>query len=58
MPKRQTDVLQVEQLFDSGTHPTIQDSLFAGEYGPTAGPARPVDHPKCPGQLTIEEIKP
>lgn len=47
--------LQVEQLFDNGTHPTIAEPLFSGEYGAaSAAPAVAPSFPACPGQLTID----
>lgn len=49
-------VLQVEQIFDSGTNPTIQDPLFSKAYGEDRpAPAAPAAAPVIPGQLEIPD---
>lgn len=61
MAKRSSrpDVLQVEQLFDDGSHPAIADTLFAGEYkGEASASPTPPAHPVCPGQMTIADVEP
>jgi hypothetical protein len=52
MARKPVDVLQVEQLFDDGTHPVIAETLFTDAYG--LEPVTTVETPaECDGQLSI-----
>lgn len=46
--------LQVEQLFDDGSHPAIAEPLFSGEYGGERRLEVVEVVPVCEGQLSIE----
>lgn len=60
MKRSKPQPVQVEQIFDDGTHPAIKQTLFGDEYGaPSGASAVIIPFPVCPGQIDIfEEIQP
>lgn len=57
-PKRPANVVQVEQLYDDKSNPSLQDPLFSHAYGsdrpePKSSSSQP--HPLSPGQQSLPE---